>query len=556
MSETGQSKHIDHNDHAAQEHEATNFRLRHAIENTGLVAATGAIGATANVVFRPVTVGLTPDVELKLSPAIGDGGTRINSGLLNIDLPNVKMPFVGEHVELATQISKFDIAATQGSEKLDRLVASFASFDQGIVTPVRDAVVDHLATGAAMGVGLTAGAIVANAGLRYIQQKRGNEHSEEAFLERRKNLKRSLIGVVAATIAFGAFNLVGPESKSAQAINTTQNIDPIIAQRAPDALKDAKIGGTFGDALHKGVVEVVSKLDTKENFWRKTVAEHSRKTIETFREQGGFDYQNNPDLVAIAHISDVHCDAPALQHMLGAPMEALRPSVIVNTGDTQTNMQTMPYEAKCFDDLIAATKKLSVPMIGVMGNHDVKRHIKAEGDDGAVIYDTLDKENNYQASIRDVTFVGAPDPRKSTWGETLPMTEEMTAQGDAIADTACAVQEKTGVPPMVLSHDAIAATETITRGCTAFAFSGHTHIESNIVASKGAEKQTQLAHTIGSLVGAGGGITQIEMPKKDASFGIHVYNKNTQEFVEHIAYRVLPDGTTSIAPIHVGRMRQ
>jgi Icc-related predicted phosphoesterase len=522
----------------------------------GATAALGsgaAFGAyVANKYFPPnVELGQGVSVDASLT---GHQGTTVALGPPELHLPNLP-----SGVKL--DITKIDFSLSN-PHWFDQYAGLVTQYNSGIVEPIKHALIERLALGAGMGAA-TVGAIGATAihvtRLRRENKELRHELGQEEDTRTSHNsskwrrVKRSLAPIaLAASIAAGcgaAYDQVSNESDAK--VSTTAL--PLEATELSPVLKGATVSGPAGELIKTAVYGGVKYIEGVDESW-----DESRVNLEAsfldFEKSGHMDYLNNKDIVPIMHISDIHCNFPYLKRYFPSLVQKFQPQVIANTGDTFTNSNTAPYEKNCystFRDKVAEADRengTNTTIVNVMGNHDQKEPINISTNPKVM---TLDEHNRYHAKVDGINFVGDSDPESTIWSvpkenQQDELERRIRAQGEHIADKACEITEKTGIPPIVLAHRMQALYKTITKGCASIANNGHTHIETDVKNYESDSGKEVLQHTGGSASGAFIGPTPYEYVQQDAPITIELYSKKTDSIVGYIIVTLHTDKNSTI----------
>jgi predicted MPP superfamily phosphohydrolase len=384
------------------------------------------------------------------------------------------------------------------------------------------------------------------------------ERQKEKFYTPKRKLAAAMLSTLA--LAGCAYDRVdGFQSFNASTSGVT--FSDRVTNRVP-ALENARVSGA-GAELITGVADmVVDTIDSADAF-ANVEAENFEIAFAKFEAKGGTYYLHDPNIEAIEHVSDIHCNRPYTRTMFARIIKRFGTKIILNTGDSQNTMNTLPYDRTCYSDIIKElksiyqTENMPVTMVNVAGNHDVKSPITAsiidESGQKHPLLTTLSKENNYRTEIDGITFVGAPDPTQSTMGPTQPIGFEaqnkvIAEQGSEIAKAACEVKDETGIAPIVAAHESPAGYETIAKGCAGTVLNGHTHTDAPVQSLETEDGMaTVLQHTIGSASGADGGVPVYTTVKLRATTDVLLYNKTTHKVEGIIQTAINPNGTVIIS---------
>lgn len=533
----------------------------------GISGASGLVGGAvaANNLFPP-TIEYMPGLEAEVRLSTEEGA-KIDSAFTSLDAPNmpVDTPFPaidGIHAKI-TELSP-PVQSKGHNEAYASLISEFQDI---VVQPTTDILKEHLIRGGA--IGFFSAVAISYLGLRAVRTKKRNEKdttqsldgviaesakldnaklndslanlknqlSKNTLGERRKKIRNSIVAtaIILATMGMGSDENDMP-ADSVSATNTVQ-LSPILTEREP-GLEDATLTGSVGEVVNTLAYGATEYANTVDEFWQ-SGANEFEAAYSQYEQGDGKKYVGDPNIIPIVHVSDLHCNYANYEHYLKPVFQRLKSPIIVNTGDTFTNSNTMPYEKDCFTNFADAVRpgttsnELKTTIVNIAGNHDSKEPIHYEDENLQVI--TLNK-NNIKAEVDGINFVGMEDPAITIWYPTLPadpeeLNERIAEQGYKTASEACKITEKTGAPPVVLSHRMKAAYETINEGCASLILNGDTHNNAPVKKFYGVNGNQVLQHTVGSASGAKIGVTIYESPKQDASLTIQYYDKVSAQFV-------------------------
>ncbi|PIZ62792.1 hypothetical protein COY17_01885 [Candidatus Saccharibacteria bacterium CG_4_10_14_0_2_um_filter_52_9] len=490
---------------------------------------TGLIGGAAIVnQFIPAHVTLAPGVEANALLSLNDTGLWATylPRSLSVHAPHipVDVPFV--HAGLHLDITK---APTHAQDIESTAASLFSHYHSAIAEPIHNALLERLALGG--GAGLLIGGFV---GHKVLQKFRSRELTEHPKSQARR-LTLALVSCLAIT---GCVAEDAGMAYEAPSNLKTYELGNTFSDRIP-LLKDVAVTGPTDGSPIELVRSVLHDIDGSKKFWKQGALNFDR-AFSTYVGAGKLKFAGNLDVVSIMHTSDLHCDYPNYENYFRVLVQKLQPDIILNTGDTYSNSDTMPYEKDCatgFTAAVAQADKASghtTKIVSAGGNHDPKKGNL----NGATTVDTI-------------TFVGADDPTVSTWGETQPADPAERArliakQGGFIARIACDITKKTGVAPVVAAHNSAGGFEAMVNGCASIFDSGHTHHEQPVQKYEAENGQVVLQHMAGSASGANGGLTFDAMAKQDASVMVQHFNKVSRQFVGFTTITLHPDAKVDI----------
>lgn len=523
-----------------------------------LGAAAGMVGgaAAANSFFRP-NVEFLPGITAKVSLDPGTTGADVAYGPTAAhmpDLPSPDLPIIGHtavHADITALSSKLG-----DSETVQALASLAAGFDTGVGEPVEDAIIGRLVLGVNIGsvIGIFA-SYQALGKIREIKESRASRQASQIddrlnIMERLKNVSKKRALALAAS-AFMLSGVVSTATESSERDNMIP-VNKIITSQSP-AMEGAGItgfGGDFVNTLAYGAVEYINGAD---EMWNQA-SDNFLQAHQKFAASGAMDFADDPNIVPMLHISDIHCNYAYMKHFLGPFMQKMKPQIVLNTGDTFTNSATTPLENDCYATFTSKVASATLGngqtpvVVNVNGNHDPKKPIQQKSDPTVI---TLSKANGYKAEINSLAFVGDSDPKETILKAPDPSEEHnldklIAKQGRNIADTACAIQEETGERPIVLAHRRQATWQAIVEGCVSMSLSGHTHDEKPMKLFRADDGNTVLQHTGGSASGANVRITFYEAAKKPAASTLLLYDKTKGEVTGYITCLIDTGGNVQL----------
>ena len=549
----------------------------------GIVLSAGLFGAVegtavANYVYPP-NISLAEGIDAKTSLTFHKGVDIASPITGQLDMPNVpvdtKVPSVdGIHTTISSL--RLDISDPQA---MSQYVGFGANFRGTVAEPISESIFHNLLHGAGIGAAIGAGA--AAVGLAYLKhvrrdtaltQEEIDDYRErgtpkdlraadrnEKKMHRGKVFRRAWATVGVAAAIAGA----GYTYKSAHEVETAGDrpgtaLDPTLVNLVPELEGATVAEGGGGDQINAIITAIKNLKEQADSSWQQAY-ENAVPAIETYFTHGGKEYVDNPNIVAVAHVSDLHCNLSNYSYYFGKILPLLNPDIVAVTGDTQTNSGTMFYEESCFPTLeeivsnSAETNDKQVSLVNVNGNHDGGETVT----NGTWTYNLAGDNNVAKVPLPEIhgtqsnlTFVGEPDPVHTTWKNIppdVPSQQDAEAEiGTTIAETACEEQEK-GNTVIAMAHEPIANYQAIVEGCAKFAFSGHYHHEQSVYKYVGQNGKTVLEHTGGSASGAGTKVSLYEAPEQDASMSIIYYDQANEEFVGSLTVTVHTDSSVTLS---------
>lgn len=242
------------------------------------------------------------------------------------------------------------------------------------------------------------------------------------------------------------------------------------------------------------------------------------------------------DRQIVLFYTDNHCNVGTPQILALTAREA-DADVAIDGGDT--SFTGSDYEGRCVDALTDAFMGADVEGVHVAGNHDspfISRKFVRAG------FTTLRGE--IVDFNDDLLLLGDDDPRSSQFGQGLRNRSSLTISelGVQLAEKAC----ENGRQPLLVIHDPKAAVETVERGCSDLALTGHTH-KRKIV------DYVREDGTIGYIVtgGSSGGATEQQLtygPLNAPSEFMLIAIENGQ-LVSYQDFKLKTDGSLEISRI-------
>jgi len=498
----------------------------------GLVLAAGATtGAglglySANYIFPPTVDFINNDVvKAQVSLSLSDPGLHAVYGP-KLDAPNVHiadLPLVG-NIGLNARIDEFNVDITDPNSS-DQVSSLFAKHDSAIVTPIKHAIYERMATGAI--TGCIAGIALSYMALQTYRMKKHDgtfDYIKNKIGKLGENTKKIVAGAL-ATVALAGCGVAIEQSTESDNAGIKHKLPSSITDNRPE-LKDATVSGLGGEALvflakastaYKQNVNE-SLAISRENFWQEFEEYSSKKSMFTDRK-----YK-----VAM-HISDAHCNYAMYEYALGPVVKAFQPDIVLNTGDTFTNGGIMFYEKDCMSSLIKTIgdNTTDTTMVNTIGNHDPKKPVNHDKDPRVV---TPSKDTNYVVHTEIGDIVVTPDKSLTTWSTTPDedgeAMDELTAEQGAITSkSACEQYSETGKKPIVMVHRPFASAKVTAKGCASLVLKGHTHQRQKLKIVESRDGSKTLHHIAGSSSGTHNTIAIYETPKRPATYTMFYFDQ-------------------------------
>lgn len=549
----------------------------------GMVLAGGTLGAVEGAAYanyvNPPDIRFAQGLEGETSLTFHDGAD-ISSPVGSLNVPNAPLDIHAPAVDGIHATINVLQPGISDPQAMGEYVGLVSNFNDSVAEPITHSIVSSLAVGAgvggAVGAGLTYGA------LRYLKHTRTKEAGAiediEAQMEleteagrtsaerQQKNLRIEKIGrkVVATTLSVVALTGFAYTAKSVRDVESAANqtgvpVSPYVVSLVPE-LDEATVSDGSGEQINALALVINNLKEDADQAWQ-TGYQNMVPAIDEYFANEGKKFVDNPNIVAVAHVSDIHCNLSNYKNYFGKILSRLNPDIVADTGDTQTNSGTMFYETDCVPNLEEAVKQSgidndkSVTLVKIAGNHDA---LDAVSDAPGVV--NLGGDGG-KAEIADVplpevhgtkhfiTFAGAPDLVRTEWSnspEDITDQQQLQArQGHDIAELACHEQEK-GKTVITMSHEGAGNDEAIYEGCTDLALDGHTHIQQPTFAYRGWNGKTVLQHTEGSASGTDTKVSLYEAPERDATMSVFYYDRAQDKFVGYVTIALHIDGTTSV----------
>lgn len=541
-----------------------------AIAGSGLTG--GAVGAAVANSLLPPTVEYVPGVKAEVSLSSSSGAT-VDSVFTRTELPNIPVdtPFPGID-GIHARITEFQ---PSGDTRVleDQYTSLISKFNETVMAPTHDILIAHLAKGAGLGaISFSALACIALRHRRNHQEERTKTQSEinelealgpageilakrkRAELDKAGTKRKRRIAVPALVATLGLAVGISGETpiKSSEEPDKGDAVTlsaPFISQH-PE-LKGMRVYGLAGRLIKAGIIGAGEMGGQIDSHWQKTNTNFQAAYTEFL--EGKVRQYADPSLVAVGHLSDVHCNFASIEHNIKPVLQRLALPIVVNTGDTFTNSNTMPYEKNCMTSFVDAVDNaaeangINTKIINVAGNHDPKKKISMKREHAELI--TLDED---LLTLGDLSFTGIKDPESTTWSNSPDTEEELEKlereYGHSLASKACDFTKSHPEGTLVaLSHRTQVSDETIEKGCASLVLNGHTHGDSPIRYSEGENGQMVIQHTESSISGANIGFTLYEKPHKDASLTINYFDPSTKRFIGFVTSTFHKNGKVSIS---------
>lgn len=571
-----------------------------------LPAAAAGLAAAAGVAEIPVPIHAGPAVAADARLQTADYSSLTYGP--TIGLPKVHETFLGINVGINVAIKELD---THVKTNQRQTLAALAKDPRGIIGPaIRQGMQQRGGEALAAGLGVFAGLETARRRLRRRHRAQTAQTREELELlcsilsesaegtlseataaktrstqarlreqVQKQELHRRRHKLAAAAAGLGMFAVSGmainheigslrPAPSTHTVIFPAGSADPLASEILADnpVLAGAFVTGDAGYYARQGVIKIAGDMEQADAYWRGQAAYLTGTALPRFRAAGGMAWQQNPDIIAFAQVSDIHDNRPELEYFLQPVLEAASVDFVVNTGDEMNYSHQLFLDNGAWQRFAAALPKTDrhgepLQAIVIAGNHDEKdsrpaHDLSFKTSDGKTYHPLLplDKSSKYLTTIDGITFVGAPDDNRTATNGTKPsdyagQMANDAKQGKVIADAACGYYEETGQKPIALAHERQATYEAIARGCVKLALSGHTHNLSPVEAYLNADGSVAYRQTLGSSSGDGpNNVAAIyNQATKVGTISIWLYNTATDEFLQHnIMIYINPSGNPSI----------
>jgi predicted phosphodiesterase len=560
-------------------------RSRELLETAAVGAAAVPFGMAfgaveANTQFNKKVV-YAPGMEANVSLSVHKG-LAVNSDLADVKAPNYPVhtgvPGInGVKIDITKLQPPKDITLVQEYDIL------FGQFDSAVAKPTAEGVLTQTLEGITIGA-VVAGVAAVTIWRRHRDNKRNipQEQNEISSLrekakstgdaslseiadakqaridklhKRRKTRKFIAGALTALAISVGmSGESPGSEQDSVANVNSTP-ISALLESKVPE-LRGATVSGFFGKSLNQLPGVLASNAASDVDFWQQSAID-TNKVYENYLQGPGKKYAENTNIKTILQVSDIHCDTPYLENYFGSVLGETDPSLVLINGDTGSNADTMPYEARCYSDLdkdIGQARDITgqpMPAVNIEGNHDPftapdMPHIT-----------TLDSHNDYHVHGDWYDVVGDTDPVRTTLSNSPSNVSEqnrlLAQQGHNTAEAGCKIRQaranQFGPPPFIIAmgHESVSGYETIVRGCADIVETGHTHHEEPIQKFTGDNGQIVLQHTVGTASGADLGILPAEKPLQDATLALQYYNQARHKIVGQAVITVTPGGLSKVS---------
>lgn len=576
-------------------------RLRRAIGEAAaalaIVIPATAVGAAAglDVATRPSGISIAPGISAEAQPTLSEALT-ITYGA-TVVIPGVHKDIGGLTASAKIDITELDSQSHTSGEQAtsDVMLAAMDSAGPAVIEAFQHRARQGLTVGAGVFVLLALGGLLVWKRLKTPLRREDNEldmppkneapnadppgpakndnvdigeHKTRAFVSSKTWRNIGVVAAVSAVTLGGGywatneyFALKAPLTESTSRIFPNDPANPIVElvhQYAP-VLEDASVSGDIGYYAKGALTNVFERMKAVDSRWQERASYLANTALPRFRSRGGMDWQNNPNIVAFAHVSDIHDNRPFLKHFLPEVLDAMGVDFVVNTGDEMNYSGTLLLDDGAYERFAAALPA-SEGAIVVGGNHDEKtmhaaRQLVAQTHTGQTYHPLvpLGEDNSYSTAMGGLVFVGSPDLNRTTAAGTDPPTRKArldnnVKQGSIIADRACAIADETGVKPIVLAHEKEATYEAIVRGCASLALAGHNHTTYPVRAFANPDGSTTYEQVLGTASGDGpNNLTAIyNGPTTEGSISVWLYNLATQQFEKSISLSYTAHGPPSI----------
>lgn len=523
----------------------------------GSTIAGGLYGAAVANYQYPAQIPYAEGVEATASLTFSSS-TTVKAPISEVVSPNVPVdtPIPGMN-GLHANIDQLQLNIS-GKQAQGEYIGLLTNFNDSVVKPTGEAIMSHLALGAGIGAsiaaGLSYGAIryarrirheaqeteADIAALRFSQSRAGyiSATRQEKKLIKEANRRKWVAASAAAVLAITAGNTArhAVEVEATPSNGDEVALADILVDQVPELRGTKIIGG--GDQINSVIFGINNLKERADKPWQKGRV-NMTKALKNYYAGPGKAYQLNPDIVTVAHVTDLHCNLANYSYYFGPLMKQLQPNVVALTGDTQTNSGTMFYEKNCLPGLQKIVRAAgqgagrTIPIVNASGNHDNKDRYHG----GSDFYDLNGKHHTAEVAAGDstISFVGQQDPRSTVWYPTKPVSLQdqnraLANQGKSIQSTACNLYNQ-GKTVIVMTHARQASYPVITRGCASLVLNGHTHHEQAVEGFQADNNNLVLQHTGGSASGADAKLSIYEGPEQDASTTMFYYSQSQRRFV-------------------------
>jgi hypothetical protein len=275
-----------------------------------------------------------------------------------------------------------------------------------------------------------------------------------------------------------------------------------------------------------------------------------RTTVRSELDRQAVTLPQGPELEHFLYVTDRHCNI-GMDRVIVALAQHFHISVLVSGGDDDFS-GSFSFEAACTRNLAEKSQRAGMTDVFVAGNHDSQLTLDAERQQHIKVLDRSAVE------VDGLTFVGAPDPRTSRYGQGIRPSSSaaqlrlVTAQGASTADIACS----TAPPVIAVLHDPAAGETALTDGCghALLALDGHTHKQAGPTPVPVANGSTGYRFVGGSAGGAPYGESTSQSftsaltvgpLNHDASLNIVTVDKTTGALAGITVCRITPDQTVT-----------
>lgn len=535
-------------------------RLRRA---SWLLTFLGTIGG-AWYATQVSDVELAPGLTVAVSPQLS-GHSTVSLGPLDVNLPaahqDIKLPkTLGGNVPVGAHLVVTEVnTIASGGNLLDDMAAIKDQPQQLVMDPVQSAIIRRGAIGAGAGLVL----ITAGLGAGYAANRR-HRGKDESQSSKKTKLESALhLGVpvvLASTLAAGVgYEHMQPNPAGASYLldSTCTNHLPVLegASMTTDAAKVANI-------LCKKAVAYSGHTDS---VWR-TDARAIGLEVNRLRQNGGLEWQNDPNNVVFLHATDIHASLPYMKYFLPEIVRQFEVRTIILTGDQQNVAGTLPIDAAAYSTLLEALAPeniggIQVKIIDTLGNHDAKPlppnvanyKYHADGKTWDAIT-SLDAANHYTYRRDGITYAGAPDTNTTTFNGTTPTNPNAQMQNDAsageyIAQAVCRAHKIGQKNIVAAGHEPQMLYAALASGCApVVTLAGHLHVTLPSKTFVNPDGSVSTEQVLGSASGAGpNDYASIEgTPTVYAPTRLDIINKHTHRLIGTVTITAYPNRAPTV----------
>ncbi len=566
-------------------------RLGRIAASATIISGAAIAGAGLAVSRVPATVELAPGLSVE-SSLHHDNTTHVEFGplgVLNIPAAHQDIPLIGS---VAANLRVKPIAVGDPTKyNLDNLAGLSHNPAHSISTPILRAASDRLAEGGAAGTAIGIGIV----GAGYRRRRQATKHtalrnafdryerttddiatkSENSSDWRELKNQVNVITSPSRRVRPIVFLLAGVALTGTAAANPgdivhqnlpipqTRPLSPALTAQVP-TLEGATVTGTGGWAVNKAARKLANFTADVDNTWRSN-ARQLRREINNLNEHDKLSWQTDDDIVPVLHISDVHCNQPFMRYYLPELIRDFHIPLVANTGDQYNLANSSFLDNNCMSTMIDVLNPEGLDgqrttMVYVAGNHDPlyvpralqnTRYRDAAGTSYHPLLPLTDR-NHHTATTDGITFVGESDHTKTAFDGTTPrdyasQTKLLTQQGQTTATAACKAAES-GIKPIALAHEPLAAEAVVASGCASLVLSGHLHMSQPLETIHNLDGSDTVQQIVGSASGAGPNNynTIYSKPTALAESRIDLIRRSTGEFAGDIRIVVTPANQVSV----------